>query len=234
VLQTASRVNPDAPEIPALLAETLMRLHRPEEASQRAALAVALAERSDAAALAAAHEIAARAALIRKDKDLAMAHAEQAQRAEPELPLPQFIRGRLLYDEARYEEALDAFQEAERMLMENGGALAELHHYLADTLARLDRFAEAETEFREELRLFPRAIQTYSSLAMLFRASNRNASVEQIIRDLMEAVPTPEGYALAARLWTILGERSRAEALRLAAQARFRGDPSLALLERQR
>jgi hypothetical protein len=58
--------------------------------------------------------------------------------------------------------------------------------------------------------------------------------VEQVIRDLMEAVPTPEGYALAARLWTILGERSRAEALRSAARARFHGDPSLALLERQR
>ena len=49
----------------------------------------------------------------------------------------------------------------------------------------------------------------------------------------MDAAPTPEGYAIAARLWTILGERSRAEAVRADARTRFRGDPSLVLLELQ-
>jgi tetratricopeptide (TPR) repeat protein len=227
-------MNPDAPEIPELFAQILLRMRRYDDANQQAGLAVALAERSDAPSRGAAQEIAVRVALARKENDVAMMHAEDAQKANPALPLPQFVRGRLLYDEARYEDALAAFQEAEKILMDRGGSLAELHYYLADTLARLDRYDEAETEFREELRLFPRTIQAYSSLAMLFRASNRDAGVEQVIRDLMEAVPTPEGYALAARLWTILGERSRAEALRSAARARFHGDPSLALLERQR
>ena len=41
-----------------------------------------------------------------------------------------------------------------------------------------------------------------------------------------------EGYGVAARLWTILGDPSRAEALRSDARTRFRGDPSLALLGR--
>ena len=77
----------------------------------------------------------------------------------------------------------------------------------------------------------PRNVQAYTSLAMLYRASNRDAEVEDVLNELVAATPTPEGYAVAARLWTILGERSRAEALRSDARARFRGDPSLAQRE---
>jgi hypothetical protein len=82
------------------------------------------------------------------------------------------------------------------------------------------------------LREFPQNIGTYASLAMLYRASNRDQAVDQIIGDLVEAAPTPEGYSMAARLLTIVGERARAEALRSDALRRFRGDPSLALLGR--
>jgi tetratricopeptide (TPR) repeat protein len=103
--------------------------------------------------------------------------------------------------------------------------------YFGETLARLDRYPEAETQFREELHAYPRNLQAYTSLAMLYRASNRDADVEDVLNELVAATPTPEGYAVAAKLWTILGERSRAEALRSDARARFRGDPSLAQRE---
>jgi tetratricopeptide (TPR) repeat protein len=159
-------------------------------------------------------------------------HAEEAQKADPTLPLTQFVRGRLLYDEGQYSDALPVLQEAEAVLKEHGGALQDLHYYLADRLARLDRYEDAEAELRKEQRAFPSGIRSYSSLAMLYRASGRDSDLENVIRDLMEAVPTPEGYATAAQLWTILGERSRAEAVRSDARSRFRGDPSLALLER--
>lgn len=227
--RAAATLNPDSPDILVALADALMRTRQYDDAREQADLAVAVAEKSDAAARAAAHEVAARIALTRNDAESAIDHAEDAQKADPALPLPQFVRGRLMYAEGRYEDALVAFQEAETTLKENGRSLAELHYYLADTLARLDRYAEAEMEFREELRQFPRNIRPYSSLAMLYRASNRDRAVEQIIRDLMETAPTPEGYAMAASLWTILGERSRAEAVRLDARTRFRGDPSPAL-----
>jgi hypothetical protein len=39
---------------------------------------------------------------------------------------------------------------------------------------------------------------------------------------------------VAARLWTILGDPTRAEALRSDARVRFRDDPSLALLGREK
>jgi tetratricopeptide (TPR) repeat protein len=222
--RAAGTLNPDSPDILVALADALMRTRQYDDAREQADLAVAVAEKSDASARAAAHEVAARIALTRNDAESAIDHAEDAQKADPALPLPQFVRGRLMYAEGRYEDALVAFQEAETALKESGRSLAELHYYLADTLARLDRYAEAEMEFREELRQFPRNIRPYSSLAMLYRASNRDRAVEQIIRDLMETAPTPEGYAMAASLWTILGERSRAEAVRLDARTRFRGD----------
>jgi tetratricopeptide (TPR) repeat protein len=103
--------------------------------------------------------------------------------------------------------------------------------YFGESLAHLDRYPDAESQFREELRAYPRNVQAYTSLAMLYHASNRDADVEDVLNELVAATPTPEGYAVAARLWTILGERSRAEALRSDARARFRGDPSLAQRE---
>jgi tetratricopeptide (TPR) repeat protein len=148
--------------------------------------------------------------------------------------MPQFVAGRVAYDEERYEDALAVFKQAADALERSGATLAELHLSLGDTYARLDRYADAETEFREELREYPHDIATYASLAMLYRASNREQAVEHVIGDLVEAEPTPEGYSMAARLWTIVGERARAEALRSDARQRFKGDPSLALLGRSR
>jgi tetratricopeptide (TPR) repeat protein len=112
--------------------------------------------------------------------------------------------------------------------------VSELHLYLGNTYARLDDYNEAEAEFHEELREFPQDIATYASLATLYRASNRDQAVERVIDDLVGAAPTPEGYSMAARLWTIVGDRARADGLRADARRRFKGDPSLALLGRAR
>ena len=146
--------------------------------------------------------------------------------------MPQFVTGSIAYNDGRYEEALAAFKEAVTTL-QPAGTMADLHFNLGNTYARLDRYMEAEAEFQEELRAYPHNIGTYASLAMLYRASNREQAVEQVIGDLVDAAPTPEGYSMAARLWVIVGERGRAEALRSDARRRFRGDPSLALLGRR-
>ena len=58
----------------------------------------------------------------------------------PRCRSPQFVRGRLLYDEGKYEEAAAQFEEAETTLREHGGAMADLHLYLGESLARLDRY----------------------------------------------------------------------------------------------
>jgi tetratricopeptide (TPR) repeat protein len=146
--------------------------------------------------------------------------------------MENYVRGRLLYDTGKFDEALGPFEDAANAARKSGAALADLHLYLGETLTRLERSSEAEPEFREELRAFPHNLQAYASLAMLYRTSDRDADVEDVLDELVESTSTPEGYAMAARLWTALGERSRAEALRSDARTRFRGDPSLVLLGR--
>ena len=124
-------------------------------------------------------------AIARDDTAAATQHAAAVQKVDPHLPLPQFVAGRVAYNEERYEDALAAFKEAVTTVQQAGTTLAELHLNLGNTYARLDRYAEAEAEFQEELREYPHNIGTYASLAMLYRASNREQAVEHVIGDLV-------------------------------------------------
>ena len=230
--RAVAALQPDNPYVRVAIAGVLLRAQEYDDAREQAAMAVALAERRDARARAVAHETAARVALAGANAEEAETHAAAAQADDPAIPMPQFVRGCLLYEEGQYDAALTAFEEALTIARHHGRPIEDLQWYLGETLARLDRYPEAETHFREELRAFPRSIRSYSSLATLYRASNRDQDVEDVIGDLTDAAPTPEGYATAARLWTILGDRARADALRVEARTRFRGDPALVLLER--
>jgi len=215
-------LRPDDPNGLVAVAGALMRLRRLDEARANADLAVTVADDGDARSRAAAHEAVVRVALAQKDKEAATEHAAEAQKADPTLPLPAFVRGRLLYEDGDYEQALAAFGEAEAAMKDRTLQLPELQFYMGDTLARLDRYAEAEEHFRKELALFPQNIRAYASLAMLYRASNRDRAAALAVDELVRVAPTPEGYALAARLWTIFGDKSRADAVRADARQRFK------------
>ena len=231
-LKTAAEFRADAIELPLALADALMRAGRYEEAQTEADRAIAVASEVGGAVEAEAHGFAARLALARNDRDAATAHADAAKASNPGLPMPQFLRGRIEYDEGNDDAALTAFREAATITRAQHTSIPDLHLYLGDTLAHREQYAEAEMEYREELTAFPRNLQAYASLAMLYRAAGRDADIEDVLSELVDVAPTPEGYATAARLWTVIGERGRAEALRSDARARFRGDPSLALLGR--
>lgn len=232
--RAAALVEPDNPYIPVALAGVLMRAGRLEDARDRAALAIALAEHRDGRARASAYEMASRIALAQDDGAQAELFAEATQRDDPAIPMVAFVRGRVLHTAGRYDEALEQFEQAAATTVEHGRPLEELHWYMGDTLAALDRHGDAEAQFREELRDFPRSIRAYTSLAMLYRASNRPGGVEETLEALIDAAPTPEGYDTAARLWTIAGEPERAATLRADARMRFRGDPTLGLFHPRR
>src|SRR5688572_5271506 len=92
-------LRPDASSAARALADALMRAGRTDAASEQADIAVMLAEDEGFRERFAAHEIAARVALNIRDADAAMKHAEAAHEADPAMPVPQFVEGRLLYDE---------------------------------------------------------------------------------------------------------------------------------------
>jgi tetratricopeptide (TPR) repeat protein len=202
------------PNDPASLtgaAAALTRLGRLDEARAHAELAVAVAP-------AAAHGLLARLAVERGDVEGARREARRARDADPTLPLPAFIEGILAYRQGRYAEALPHLLEARRALENRTLQIADVHYYAGDALAHLERYAEAERFFREELQIFPQHVRARASLAMLYRAQGRKIDAERAIEDLLRHVPTREGYDVAARLWTMFGEPARAAAARAEAR----------------
>lgn len=201
----------------------LIRLRRLDEAREHARLADTLAPDSDVLSHSSAHEWLARIALIKRDAPGAREEAALAKEADPTLPLPLFVDGRLLYDQAHYADALPLFEQAvAEQKAAHGRPIVDLHYYLADTLIRVQRAQDAETELLAELKAFPENTRARAALATLEHNAGRGDDVEAVMDDLVRISPTADVYTLSARLWSSFGERkraadARAEALRLSA-----------------
>lgn len=234
VFTETDRAWPGSVPVMLALSHALARAGQLDQAQQRADAAVALSETGTPADRAAALEAAARIAIDRRD----VAAAEKSAQARFDLDgsraLRQFVRGRELLGGGHYEEAHTALLEAARSDDEGGVSLPGLHLALGDALVHLEQPADAEAQLREEIRLFPLDPRAYVSLAVLLHSLERDDDAAQVIEALVEALPTPEGSSAAARAWTLIGNRERADAIRAEARARFKGDPSLNLLGRGR
>jgi arylsulfatase A-like enzyme/Tfp pilus assembly protein PilF len=204
----------------------LLKLRKLDEAREHATLAADVAAENDHRSRASAHEMLAKIALARHDIEAAREEATLAREADPTLPLPMYIEARLLYDQGKYADALPLFKQAIAELKKSGSLqITELHFYAGDTLGRLERYAEAEAEFIEELKYFPQNIRARGGLAMLYQASGQPDAAAGVLGDLTRLTPTPESYALAARLYTMFGNRKQAEAVRAEARRTFTDAP---------
>jgi tetratricopeptide (TPR) repeat protein len=202
-------------------AGVLLTLNRVDEARANAEMGLKKAPATDVRARTSACEILVKAALKRNDLAAARRYAMEAQQADPAFPLPSYVEALGLHAARRFDQALVKFQETIRQLEGHAFTIPEVYYYEGDTLANLGRAEEAERAFRQELKLSPGSVRTRASLAMLYRADGRNADAEREIDALLHAVPTREGYDMAAQTWAIFGERARAEALRAEAARRF-------------
>ncbi|PYR60731.1 MAG: hypothetical protein DMF85_04140 [Acidobacteria bacterium] len=186
----------------------LLRLGKLDEARQHAELAVS-------ASPAPAHELLARIALARHDRDGALREARLAEQADPTLPMPLYVQGLLAYNQGQYAAALPPLVQArEQMLKRRTLQMNDLNYYIGDSLARLERYQEAEPYLLEEIRVFPHNTRARASLAMLYRAEGRNADAERAIQELLRVSPTADGRRLAERLWTMFGEPQKAAAVK--------------------
>jgi Tfp pilus assembly protein PilF len=197
----------------------LVRLRRFEEARQHAALAASLALERDVLSRSSAHEWLARIALARHEPDTARQEAELTKQADPSLPMPLFVDGRLLYEQERYADARPLFDQAATDLAKSHGRpIADLHFYRADTLIRLQQSAEAESELVAELKAFPQNTRARAALASLQHDAGRTDEMTEVMNDLVRVSPTADAYNLAARLWTSFGDRRQAAAARAEAR----------------
>ncbi len=226
-LTAARALVPEDPQVATTLAVVALRAGQLAEASSNAEQAVSLAGGSDVTAQIAARVAALEVALASKNPEAAAMHVAEIERADPTLPLGDYVEGRVAFDEGRFEDAAAALQNAARALQTKASVVSDLQLVLGDALAQLDRNTEAEAAYRQELQTFPGSVRAYASLATLYHVSSRDEAMTQTLEDLIAAVPTAEGYATAARVWLAAGNRNRATALRIEARRRFRNDPAL-------
>jgi len=195
----------------------LVQSGRPDEAQAQAKAALLMLANAEGRWRAAAHKVLMRVALERKDLTLARGEAARAQEADPTFPLPDFVEGVIRYDAGQFDEALPYFERAVESSRQRTFPVADLHYYLGDTLARLERYPEAERELTMEIRMFPSNLRARAARAMLYRVQGRVAESDREIEDIIHTSPGPEGYGLAVKLYTMFGEQDKAQAARASA-----------------
>ncbi|MBY0496812.1 MAG: sulfatase-like hydrolase/transferase [Cyanobacteria bacterium] len=194
-------------------ANALLRTGRVDEARTHAELATAVAP-------AAAYELLVRIALGRGDAAAARRDARLAQDADPALPLPAFVEGVLLYQQGRFDLAAQKFLDVRAASAARTEQLADVNYFAADSLARLERYQEAEPLFQAELALSPDHIRARAGLAMLYQATGRTGEAAAALETMTRLAPIPEAYAMAAQLWDMFGDSRKAAAARARAGRR--------------
>lgn len=188
-------------------ASALLRLGRVAEAREHALLAV------DGAPVA-AQELLARVAVELGDAAAARQAAKAAEQADPSLPMTAFVEGLLAHRSGNYAAAIPHLLAARQALTTRTVQMPELNYYIADSLARLERYSEAEPFFRAEVDLSRGNARAWAGLAMLYMAMGRTDDAEKTVAALVHWIPTREGHNMAAQLWTMFGNRDRAAAAR--------------------
>lgn len=187
---------------------TLLRAGRIDEAKAHAELAIEIAP-------AIAHETLARIAVHKNDETAARRHAQLAEQADATLPMTAFIEGLILHGRGDYPRAAEQLLQAIGTTAQRTEQIADLNYLAGDSLARVERYQEAERFFKAELAIFPGHVPSYTGLAMLYKASGRDAEAERAVEELVRRSPDRVGMEAAAQLWTMFGEPGKAAALRV-------------------
>jgi choline-sulfatase len=210
----AIRISPSMAGGAALaLAKVSLKLGNLEETRSNAELAMAESPAD-------AHELLARVALAGGALDRAEREAVLV-RGSPSLD----ARGAVLLAEIRLRQ-----NQAAQALKILDDALARLdpparekignaQFFRGDALARLNRFAEAEKAFQEEIRTFPENSDAYARLAVVYALEHKLArEVYRELEAMYAASQTRETALLAAKTLDSLGDAGAAAAWRKRAE----------------
>jgi choline-sulfatase len=198
------------------LGRVCLDLGRLEEAEANSRIA----ERTNPAK---ARELRARIALARDDVDAAEREAAAAS-GDPAAELgAAAVRAEVRIRREAFEQAIRVVDDALAKASAHGLALVpDLHFLKGDALARLGRYEEAEAEFREEIRLFPKNLQAYTRLAVVLGLRHRTvAEVDRLLEQMVTASPGRASLEIAAKTLESMGDAKGARAWRArAAQAK--------------
>jgi len=213
-LERQDRLTPGSPHILLSFANQYLELQDLDRARLYAERALA------ANAPPEANEVLARIALARRDWPEAERQANLALQGHQGRKLPYVVLAQVRRARGDLPGALEMLDEVEAKLRRSGqGEMSNLHYFRADILARMDRTAEAEAEFRKELSIFPDNTAAWTGLALLHASLGQPEATRRDLEDLLRAVPTPRGYAAAAEALRILGDVEGARRLEERARA---------------
>jgi tetratricopeptide (TPR) repeat protein len=139
-------------------------------------------------------------AIARRDDDRARVEARRAHEVDATLPMPQFVEGLIRYHAGDFQAAAPFLAQALQQSATRTVQIPELRYYLGDSLARLERFAEAEPVLRTEVRLFPYELRARAALAMLYRATGRIQESDREVATLERLATTSDRRTLVAQL----------------------------------
>ncbi len=171
-----------------------------------------------------AHEVLARIALARQDFASAEREANLALEGHQGRKLPYIVLAQVQKARGDLPGALRTLDDVLEKLARSGqGEMSNVHYLRGDVLARMQRDADAEAEFRKELSIFPDNAAGWTGLALLYASQGRTDETRRTLESLLRALPTPRGYHAAAETLRILGDPAAAQELERKAQQAGRG-----------
>jgi len=168
-----------------------------------------------------AHQTLANIALMQNRPDDALREANLAAAADPTLPTPLLVQGMIEYNKDRFAQALPYLLKAREAYAKRTLQARDLNFYIGDSLARLERYKEAEPYFLQELQLHPQNTRARAGLALLYKSMGRAEEAERTIQEMLQVSPNPTAYDRAEYLYRLFGQPDRAAAVHAEARARF-------------
>jgi Flp pilus assembly protein TadD len=154
-----------------------------------------------------AHEILARIWYLRGDSQRAEQEARLALQTAHDPAYAYLVLGSIDRDRGDFPGALRDLDLAAANAVKKGKPrLQGLHLTRGDALARLNRFDEAEREFRAEVDEFPREPRAYSALIMLLAIEHRPDDATKVVLAAVKASPVPHTFVILAETLKAIGD----------------------------
>jgi Flp pilus assembly protein TadD len=120
-----------------------------------------------------------------------------------------------------YDQALQAAREAKEKPVINTNV------WRGDSLARIDRTAEAERAFRDEIATYPANPEPYRYLILLYTSEGRTQEAARVMFDLEHAAPVPASYIAITSALDTIGDKQGVRFWRQRGLRVFPQDPTL-------